>query len=90
MGKQENQPVGKIWLTKNIPRAIIFFVGFNPQAAVAQSVERRLGKAEVSSSSLVSSFFHCPENKLYVVLRAFLFSGISIICFFNKYTVWLY
>ena len=45
---------------------IIFFVGsFDLQAAVAQSVERRLGKAEVSSSSLVSSFFYFPES-LYI------------------------
>ena len=40
------------------PDDIIFNVDSdrNLQAAVAQSVERRLGKAEVSSSSLVSSF----------------------------------
>ncbi len=38
-------------------------------AAVAQLVERRLGKAEVTSSNLVSSLFLCKKVESLLILR---------------------
>ena len=62
-------------LTFIVPYAIIFSVdGLNGRRApVAQSAERRLGKAEVSSSSLPGSFliWRVSEDEARFVLTRF-------------------
>ena len=60
-------------LTKGIIRDIITFVEvrYHLNAAVAQSVERRLGKAEVSGSSPVSSSFFMSTFGLWLYFIIF-------------------
>ena len=54
----------KKWLTQGghysiLIKSVVSSAYNEGQAAVAQLVERRLGKAEVTSSNLVSSLFLC-------------------------------